>query len=338
MKQPKFLLPLSLLSAVVLAVSASHAARFRVCNGSPVKWRDDLNVHRNSCSIGDSGNSNTSYWNGVLQWDDLTSEVDDFRRRPSSDCTFDTDDGVNEVFRASRATLDGNNGVTFLQLGACFIGSNDIDQADVGVASDLPMTNPSPVAMGNEGRGTFVHEFGHFFGLLDENAGHGAMHQTPRPYTGGNQTASVFPTDTTGINSMYGLDSTRSNLLPSAHRVSSSTTSLLETGTVTACRGSSRNIRFYLGNSGSGGSGTYNLRVRLTTSSTGAGGTTAATFTHSLGGFSQGVFTLGFKVPNSLANGTYFIFVDMDQTSSITEVREGDNSTRSGQRLSVTCG
>ena len=41
MKQLKFLLPLSLLSAVVLAVSAGHAARFRVCNGSPVKWRGE---------------------------------------------------------------------------------------------------------------------------------------------------------------------------------------------------------------------------------------------------------------------------------------------------------
>jgi hypothetical protein len=337
MKKHKLILPLALLSAIGLVAGAGHAARWRTCNGSSVKWRGDLDVHRNRCSIGDTGNANAAYWNGVKQWNDLTSEVDQFFVRPASDCRFDTDDGVNEVFRTNRAILDGNNGVTFLSLGLCFIGSNDIDQVDLGVANDLPTTNPSPVSMANEGRGTFAHEFGHFFGFLDENGQHGAMHQTPRPYTGGNQTASVFPTDTLGIQALYGLGSSRPNLLPSAHRVVSSTTSLLETGILNVCRGSSRSIRFYLGNSGSGGSGTYNLRVRLTTSSTGAGGTTVATFTHSLGGFSQGVFNLGFTVPNSLANGTYFIFVDMDQTSSIAEVREGDNSTRSGRRLSVTC-
>lgn len=163
------------------------------------------------------------------------------------------------------------------------------------------------------------------------------MKQTPRAYTGGDQTASVFPSDTMGVDALYGLDSANSNLLPSAMNVSGTALSLLETGTASACRGSARNIRFYLGNSGKGNSGTYSLRLRLTTSSTGAGGTTVSTFTHSLSAFAQGVYVLPFVVPASLANGTYYIWVDMDYTSSINEVREGDNSTRSGQLLSITC-
>jgi hypothetical protein len=38
-----------------------------------------------------------------------------------------------------------------------------------------------------------------------------------------------------------------------------------------------------------------------------------------------------------LANGTYFVHVDLDHTGSISEVREGDNSTISGRRITVSC-
>ena len=60
-------------------------------------------------------------------------------------------------------------------------------------------------------------------------------------------------------------------------------------------------------------------------------------FTHSLGAFSQGTFDFGFRVPASLPNGTYFIYLDMDHTRSILELREGDNSTVSAKRIRVTC-
>jgi hypothetical protein len=97
----------------------------------------------------------------------------------------------------------------------------------------------------------------------------------------------------------------------------------------------------YLGNSGNAASGTYNLRIRLSPTSPmlgySLGSTVAATFTHSLGAFSQGTFDLSFRVPTFLSNGTYFIYVDMDHTGTITELREGDNSTVSAMKLQVTC-
>jgi hypothetical protein len=323
----------------LLVAGVSRAAEWETCNGCPVKWRGTLSIHRNSCSIPDTGNINTSYWNGVKQWDDLTSEVDNFMVRPVSDCSFDANDGMNEIFLADREDeLDGNNGVTFYSAGACFLGCNDIDEADIGIANDLPFTDPSAVSLANEGRGTFVHEFGHLFGFLDENDGHGAMHQTPRPYVGGSASATVWGNDTTGLNTVYGLNSSLPNLLPSAYQISGTTISLLETGTVTVCRGTSRNIRFRLTNSGKGSSGTYQLNIWLRTNSGGSGGAQVATFTHSLGAFSFWSGTLSFNIPSNLPYGTYYIFVKMDHTSSISEVREGDNLTRSGQRLNVNCG
>lgn len=56
----------------------------------------------------------------------------------------------------------------------------------------------------------------------------------------------------------------------------------------------------------------------------------------SLSGFSEGTFSLPFNVPD-VSNGTYYIHVDIDPYSEVSEVREGDNRTVSGMRVVVTC-
>jgi hypothetical protein len=47
-------------AALIAMTGGAEAARWRTCNGSPVKWRDTLNIHRNRCSIADSGNVNSA--------------------------------------------------------------------------------------------------------------------------------------------------------------------------------------------------------------------------------------------------------------------------------------
>jgi hypothetical protein len=327
----------------VLAISgAAEAARWRTCNGSAVKWRDTLNIHRNRCSIPDTGLVNSAYWNGMRQWNRLSNVVDGTFVNAADDCWIGYDDGENEVGLVNRAAIDGANGLTVLQLGVCFIGSNDIDEADVMIANDLSFTAQRGNFLGTTGRSTFVHEFGHFFGFLHEDA-HDVLRTTP-PHllTGGTEPSTVWPSDTIGMNSLYGFSVTRANLLPSALGVVSGAVQTLDpAGISAACRGASRTTRVYLGNSGNAASGTYNLRIRLNATAPMAGysasTTVAATFTHSLGAFSQGTFDLSYTVPWSLPNGTYFVYVDMDYTSSITEILEGDNSTVSARRISVAC-
>ena len=321
---------------------AAEAARWRTCNGSPVKWRGTLNLHRNRCSIGDTGNVNSAYWNGMRQWDRVSGVVDGTFVNSASDCSISHGDGQNEVGLVNRSVIDGANGMTVLQLGLCFIGSNDIDEADVMVANDLSFTPQWGNFRGTTGRSTFVHEFGHLFGFLHDDV-HAVLRTTP-PHliTGGSEPSTAWPADTIGMNSIYGFSISRPNLLPSALGVVSGSVQTLDpAGTVAACRGSSRTARFYLGNSGNVGSGTYNLRIRLSPTSPMAGysgaTTVAATFTHSIGAFSQGTFDLNYQVPWGLANGTYFVYVDMDYTRTITEFAEGDNSTVSARKLSVSC-
>jgi hypothetical protein len=337
----------SVLAAAVLLPLAfvptpAEAARWRTCNGSPVKWGNTINIHRNRCSIPDSGNVNSAYWNGSGQWDRLSNVVDGFFVNAESDCSISHGDGQNEVGLANRSVIDGANGVTILQLGLCFIGSNDIDEADILLANDLSFTPKFGNFLGTTGRSTFVHEFGHFFGFLHEDA-HDIMRTTP-PHllTGGSEPSTLWPSDSIGMRDLYGFATSRPNLLPSALGVSGSSVQTLDPATtVTMCRGQSGSSRIYLGNSGNIGSGTYNLRIRLSTTAPMAGYSgssgVAASFTHSLGAFSQGTFDLAFRVPASLPNGTYFIYHDMDHTGTITEIREGDNSTVSAKKILVNC-
>jgi hypothetical protein len=321
---------------------AAEAARWRTCNGSAVKWRGTLNIHRNRCSIADTGIVNSAYWNGMRQWDRLSSIVDGTFVNGAGDCSISHGDGQNEVGLVNRAVIDGANGLTVLQLGLCFIGSNDIDEADVMVANDLNFTARNGDFRGTTGRSTFVHEFGHLYGFLHEDV-HAVLRTTP-PHllTGGFEPSTVWPSDSIGMNSLYGFSTTRPNLLPSALGVVGASVQTLDpASTVTVCRGGSSTTRVYLGNSGNAGSGTYNLRIRLSTTAPMTGyfqnTTVASSFTHSLGAFTQGTFDLPFTVPFGLANGTYFIYSDMDHTGTIAEILEGDNSTVSAKRVRVNC-
>jgi hypothetical protein len=334
-------------SAIVLAsvcamTGAAEAASWRTCNGSPVIWRGTLNVHRNRCSIPDTGLVNSAYWNGLRQWDRLSTEVDGTFVNNVTDCSIGHGDGQNEVGLVNRAAIDGANGMTILQLGVCFIGSNDIDEADVMIANDLSFTPQPGDFRGTTGRSTFVHEFGHFFGFLHDDV-HAVMRTTP-PHliTGGQEPSTVWPSDTIGMSSVYGFSTTRPNLLPSALGVVGASVQTLDPAiTVAMCRGSAGTTRVFLANSGNAASGTYTLRIRLSTTAPMTGysltTTVASSFTHSLGAFTQGTFDLPFTVPGSLPNGTYFIYADMDHTSSIAEILEGDNSTVSAKRVRVSC-
>ena len=329
-------------AALFTMTGAAEAARWRTCNGSAVKWRGTLNIHRNRCSIADTGIVNSAYWNGMRQWDRVSNVVDGTFVNPASDCVIHHGDGQNEVGLVNRSNIDGNNGLTILQLGLCFIGSNDIDEADVMVANDMNFTARNGNFLGTTGRSTFVHEFGHLFGFLHEDVIAVLRTTPPHLLTGGSEPSTVWPSDTIGMNSLYGFSINRPNLLPSAlGPVGGSVQTLDPASTVTVCRGGSSTTRVYLGNSGNTGSGTYNLRVRLNTTGPMAGYSLStrvvASFTHSIGAFSQGTFDLAFSVPFSVPDGTYFIYTDMDHTGTITEILEGDNTTVSAKRVRVNC-
>jgi len=163
------------------------------------------------------------------------------------------------------------------------------------------------------------------------------MHQTPRPYTGGPQTASVFATDTIGIRHLYGLNSSLPNLIASAHRVDGTVTKLWQNDAKPICRGNATFVDFTVDNSGHNATGNFGVRIRLTTDPSGSGGVIAQTYP----GYTCGMCTtspqFSFTVPTSLANGTYYVFLELDYGGAVQEIRKTDNITRSGRTLKVSC-
>ncbi|WP_158623418.1 CARDB domain-containing protein [Corallococcus sp. CA053C] len=328
----------------VLALGSleAGAAAWDTCNGSPVKWYSGPAVSRNRCSIPDSGNVNTAYWNGLRQWDDLSRIVSAFNVNPVTDCALDHSDGQNEIGLCDRAAIDGNNGVTYSTVGVCFIGSNGIDEADVCIASDLDFTPRNGNAFGTSGRSTFVHESGHFFGFKHEG-GHSILRTSP-PHlvTGGYEASTLWPTNAQGMRDLYGYTQTKPNLLPSAMGVVGDVAQTLDpAGSRAVCRGTSTSVKFYVGNLGNAAVASYTLRVRLSPTAPPAGYSEStnvvASFGHSLAAFSEGTYSLGFVVPAGLPFNTYYVYLDMDPEGAVAELRENDNTTVSAMLLRVEC-
>lgn len=346
-----FLLPATGALVVALLVAlggggggprAAEAAVWRTCNGSPVIWRGGTSVHRNRCSIADSGVTNTAYWNALDTWNRMAGAVTGFFANAASDCSVSHGDGENEIALVDRATIDGNNGLTVLQLGACGFGANDIDEADVMVANDLGFLPVWGNFLGTTGRSTFVHELGHFFGFNHDDT-HAVMRTSPPHLVGGGaEPSGNWPSDTAGISAVYGFVTSRPNLVPAALGVVSGAVRALDPQvTFSLCRGITRTTRVYLGNSGNLPSGPYSIRIRMSPLAPPAGTTATttvvATFNHSLAAFSQGTFDLPFTIPATLPDGTYYIYVDLDPAGLVTEVLEGDNTTVSAMRFLISC-
>ena len=329
-------------AALVLGGTEAGAAAWDTCNGTPVKWYSGPAVYRNRCSIPDSGNVNTAYWNGLRQWDDLSHIVSGYNVNAATDCSLDHSDGQNEIGLCDRASIDGNNGVTYSVVGLCFLGSNGIDEADVCIASDLDFTPRIGSAFGTSGRSTFVHEAGHFFGFKHEG-GHSILRTSP-PHlvTGGYEASTLWPTNAQGMNALYGYSVTKPNLLPSAMGVVGDVAQTLDpSGTKSVCRGTAQSVKFYVGNLGNAAVSSYSMRVRLSPTAPPNGyyesTNVVGTFNHSLGAFSEGIFSLGFTVPASLPFNTYYVYLDMDPAGAVDELKENDNTTVSAMVLRVGC-
>ncbi|MGE6762041.1 hypothetical protein ACQKGO_28780 [Corallococcus interemptor] len=329
-------------AALVLGGTEAGAAAWDTCNGTPVKWYSGPAVYRNRCSIPDSGNVNTAYWNGLRQWDDLSHLVSGYNVNAATDCALDHSDGQNEIGLCDRASIDGNNGVTYSVVGLCFIGSNGIDEADVCIASDLDFTPRIGSAFGTSGRSTFVHEAGHFFGFKHEG-GHSILRTSP-PHlvTGGYEASTLWPTNAQGMNALYGYSVTKPNLLPSAMGVVGDVAQTLDpSGTKSVCRGTAQSVKFYVGNLGNAAVSSYSMRVRLSPTAPPNGyyesTNVVGTFNHSLGAFSEGIYSLGFTVPASLPFNTYYVYLDMDPAGAVDELKENDNTTVSAMVLRVGC-
>lgn len=316
---------------------------FGKCNGSNTIWRGTVEVHRNSCSI-NTTDQISAYLNGAHQWNDYSPGViDSFLVRPTSDCSIDhATNGQNEVGRVARGDIDGVDGRTFVDAGICGIGANDIDEADMLIANDLNLAPGDgrnfATNLGAYGRTVFPHEFGHFFGFDHENFPQTQMRTAGMgPTTGGvevgQEVAVIWPSDSLGMSTLYGI-ANKANLMAGATGIVGGSIATLDPNTIVGvCTGATQTTRMYIGNAGKAATGTYSGRIQLI----GPGNPVVLNFTHSLNGFTEGTFDLTFTVPGGLQAFTpYQIKLILDTGSVVSEFKENDNSAMSAKFLMPT--
>lgn len=351
------------LLTLLLSTSVGQAQTWDSYFGKPIKWRQNVRVERNQCSIGYPGDRYNSYYYGVHAWDDPSQLTVIYDVRPIGDCTYENGDGINEV-----SVVGPNNyppavaGATTTRI-ACSSYANsgtypycderslyEMDVAVVGLTLDsngnpqnIPFSDPSATSLGWEGRAVFVHEFGHAFGFSPDNDLHetatmstmrASVNQIPK--TGGTPSATVWPTDTHGLHTVYGMTSLRPNMIVSAHGLDSNdNVVLLDSGTRTVCRGGSTSITIYIGNSGNTSSGAFYIETRV-----GEVGRTSGEFggfgsQNSISGFGEVYRPHTVFISQNVPLGTNYINIDIDPADTVLEVTNADNWTISGVTLNV---
>ncbi len=319
------------------------AAAWSTCNGRNVVWGSGhFATVRNSCSIGDSGDRNSSYWNAIGQWQSVQGVINGTYVWPPDRCWITHGDGWNDVAVVNRGDIDGNNGLTLTFYDSCFWwwDTQHIVEADAMIASDMTFYNPDESQWTDRisGRDTFTHELGHAHGLLhSEYFGQMRTYQ-PRPYVGGwGDHISVLPDDAWGIRALYGGPGYR-NLFASAQEISGpNVVTTNPAGTMYVCKNEPVNLRFTFGNTGSWGVDSFRIRVSMNN---------VPPLDGAWGGWDLGYWT-GWVSPTGTYSGSYpvwvpdvpvgiyWLYFNVDDNWQIDELRHSDNITHNAMTLYV---
>jgi len=333
----------ALVMGAVMLSGAAEAAAWRTCNGKPVKWESGhFGTVRNRCSIADSGDVNASYWNAISQWQSISGVINSTSTWPADRCYITHGDGYNDVALVNRSNIDGNHGLTILQLDGCTWSwsTQYIDEADAMVSNDMSFHNPdeSQWTDTTSGRVTFLHELGHAHGLQhSDNFGIMCTHQA-RPYVGGTgDHVSVLSDDDWGIRQLYPSNSYR-NLFASAQKMNGTSATTFNVGTtINVCRNQPLSIGFTFGATGNSGADGFRIRMSMANQPPPSGFTGGYDLGYWNGWVSaDGVYSSYYSVtvPN-VPTGIYWIYFRVDDNSLFSESREYDNVTHSPMTLNV---
>lgn len=329
--------------------SSAHAFSYLTCGGVKVVWDDPFNMLQNSFSIPPGSLREVSLDNAINRWRGVGGMQDMVGKWPfmNPGSTYGLDDSVNDAVVVKRADIGGANGLTSLIHDGCFIaGDMEWMEADVQIASDMSFaaldeTSNAP----NQGRETFIHEFGHAHGLQHSQGYNHMRALGPRPRVAGpGETVDVLPDDARGGRFLYPTGNTEVNLFTSAQRRDIATDKIVNgtSGTVTFCTSGGGTMTI---NSTVGNNGTVNVtqteRWWLNTSKSAghSGGILIGQWNNSTF-VANSVFTrfITLTMP-PVAAGTYFLFHGVDVFNVAAESREDDNNVREALVVKVvSCG
>jgi hypothetical protein len=331
---PRFVssVAISLAALAGLALSPATADAYSYayyCNGCPGSiGGTSVGIYRNQPSIPNGSPRLTSYNNAANTWN-VASWNPAVPTGVTTDSVINYGDGQWEVGVVADSSIPGLNGLTTLQYGVCFIGCNDIDEADIVTRAGLDYLDPDESQLYESGRMTMLHEWGHLLGLGHQAAFHVMNSSQPNPFVGGTG-SHVQPMcdDRSGIRNLYGTPGSFRNLAASAQKWQSGIVSTTYVGTKVFCTGGTEWVSFTTENFGLLGT-SFNTRWSLHTSTLGYTGGYSAFFLNSayLAPAVGGTWNIQMVMP-SIPTGVYRTFHNADHDGIYSETVESDNFAR----------
>lgn len=344
MWRPKRTLALGVLSAAMVAAISpgAWAARFRECSDDPVRigGGNVLDFTIFASSMSPTSPAGTACTNAINKW----NAVDGMSNKFAGSFTLGPTTSFHGDLRSdallvSRSNIGGRNGLTHIIYNAplCTPGiAERIIEADVMVANDMIYVNPAEDTLTtNNGRTTFLHEFGHALGLL-HNQDYNTMRTVqPRPVFGGlGEHQDVFPDDAAGGRALYpSSGSTHVNIFTTASMRDVSTDTIQPNtgvGPVFSCTSGGGQITIL---ATAGNNGQVNItqteRWFISYSSTAyANGFFFAEWAGSTYNAGSAISVWRTLTLPALAVGTYRLFHGVDMLNQVVEKREDDNVSR----------
>ena len=320
------------------------------CNGTPTIWEGSTaktyKVMR--CSIPEGSQRADDVIDGFEQWNAVYGMWDVFSWTWGTTSCVDVypDNGVNQIFFGTDATLDGALGVTFVRYDSGCGGSSsdqNIEEMDIGINGEFafewgnPACNTYPSA---GSRTTIIHEMGHALGLEHDDRFMALMMTTDGEgkYCG-NFVIEPHPDDAQGGRFLYNSGNTSVDIGASEFRVVGSNNVALNTppGLTFVCPGDQYTFNWSVGNLGNVGR-QYDVRWYLSTNPTistsdiyVAGNVNAY---EPAGNFDTWSRTV--TIPTSVSNGAeYYLGTFIDWNGKIDERYESNNKTYMARKIRV---
>jgi len=347
---------------LALIAGTGHGANWKTCNGVPVRFESfPTPLSHDLCSIPPDSVRWRSFLAALYEVQRYTGAVSfgaPYQHIHNGACVIDHSNGRSEVAVVNRSEIDGNLGLTVKQLDGCTFEweKEHIEESDVKVADDLTFgrVDESKVIRTTLGAGlgtmVFLHELGHAIGLRHTSE-FSVMLSGDAPFVGttpssGGQNVAFTGDDVFGIKSVYGSATPVRNVFATSQMLRNGTIQnnnldptrgdVVHFDTVVVCPGDKVNFYISVGNTGPQ-TETFEARIYANASPTDYfPSEVLGAYSVSLGGFGAYAFPAEFTVAPTLPRDVPLpVFVEVDATNAISELKEWDNMARSALQILV---
>lgn len=211
----------SVFSLTMLWGAPGFSASWKECDGVPVRPKyQPMEISWHLCSMPSGSAKERAFFSALFETRHYVKALGfgaGYVRIHNGRCIIEHDNGRSDVALVNSGDIDGNLGLTRIELDC-----EDIITADVMVAADLNFerADESTLSAGALGAQTMLHEVGHALGLQHSD-GFAVMRAADEPFVGmdrssGGLGSELTGDDVLGISRIYGFDPSYRNVFVSS--------------------------------------------------------------------------------------------------------------------------